>query len=110
MIWTKTDEATASSASIVATAMMFHVDLMHCFISPFHVSVRHRVVLLLFHHRARHNWKIAVATKKRLSDNTVLDKCQDIIDVVFWNGDLYDCPTNTKGAEEMAKFIKTLMK
>ena len=32
MIWTKTDEATASSASIVATAMAIHVVVMQMII------------------------------------------------------------------------------
>jgi hypothetical protein len=51
-------------------------------------------IVLVFHHLAPHNSRIGTATKDRLSDRQLVERSQDIIDLVFWNGAMYDCDAN----------------
>jgi hypothetical protein len=64
------------------------------------------VILLIFHHLAPHNCKIGTPTEKRLSDKTLLDQCLGIVDVVFWNGAMYDCKANHDAVKKIVGLLK----
>ena len=63
--------------------------------------------MLIFHHLAKHNSKIHTATKERLSDRQTVEWCQDMIDLVFWMGDMYDCEANQKGLNKLKEIANT---
>ena len=61
-----------------------------CFLSTDNVLV----LVIIFHHLAKHNSKIWTPTSDRLQDRSIVDRSEAIVDAVFWNGDVYDCETN----------------
>ena len=69
-------------------------------------SAKSHVILLVFHHLAEHNCKIATATEKRLSDRSLLDQCLAIVDVVFWNKSMYDCEANQLAMEQIHRLLR----
>ena len=61
-----------------------------------------RPILVVFHHLAEHNCKISTPTDRRLSDRSLVDHCTAIVDVVFWDGSVYQCEANEKAREKLA--------
>jgi hypothetical protein len=63
-------------------------------------------IVLVFHHLAHHNSKIGTATKDRLSDRELVERSQDIIDLVFWDGAMYDCAANHNALIQLKAIAK----
>ena len=66
-----------------------------------------RFILVLFHHRAKHNSRVYPTRNKSLSDQDLQNRFTDIIDFVYWMGDMYDCATNDKALQELAHALET---
>ena len=81
---------------------MIKITWSFCFVFP----AKSQVILLVFHHLAEHHCKIATATEKRLSDRSLLDQCLAIVDVVFWNKNMYDCEANQLAMEKIHKLLR----
>ena len=56
--------------------------------------------MLVFNHQAQHNARIVTPSRERVSDQSVKDCCE-IIDLVFWQGKMYNCDANTQGVSEL---------
>ena len=54
------------------------------------------MILLILYHLPQHKSKLNIPTKSKLKDQLVLDRirCQMMLDVVFWQGEMYDCEVN----------------
>ena len=50
--------------------------------------------------------KIRTPTKDRLSDRKLVDSCIDMLDVVFWNNNVYDCEANYKAVERLKNILQ----
>ena len=74
--------------------------------SSLYTTADKRVILIIFHHLAQHNSRIRTPTKDRLQDRSIVDSTEAIVDVVFWNGNLYDCEANTKVSAELNTIFK----
>ena len=61
--------------------------------------------LLIFNHLAPHNSQIATPTRERLKDPTTVSQCNAIIDLVFWQGHMYDCQVNSDGCDELVRVL-----
>ena len=61
--------------------------------------------LLVFNHLARHNSQIATPTRDRLKNPAVEDQCNAIIDLIFWQGHMYDCQVNRDGCDELVRVL-----
>ena len=70
------------------------------------VSDKVGAIILIFHNLAPHNGKIHTATKDCLSDRELVEKNDDMIDLVFWNGEMYDCDANTKAITKLKQIAK----
>ena len=64
--------------------------------------------LLVFNHLAPHNSQIATPTKDRLKNPATSDRCNAIVDLVFWQGNMYDCEVNKDGCNELMSVLNTL--
>ena len=58
-------------------------------------------LVLIFNHLAPHMCKIRTPTKDKLSDRHMVQSCHDMLDLVFWNGSMYDCPANTRAVQRL---------
>ena len=64
-----------------------------------------KATLLVFNHLAPHNSQIATPTRDRLKNPATVDRCNAIIDLIFWQGRMYDCQVNKEGCDELFNML-----
>ena len=58
-------------------------------------------IILIYHHLAKHNSNMRTATKDRLSERALVEGCQDMLDLIFWEKQMYECQVNSKSRKSM---------
>ena len=65
-----------------------------------------RAIFLIFYHCTEHDCKQYTATKERLRDPTLVRRNIDMIDLVYWDGKVYDCDVNYKATDRLKEIAE----
>ena len=68
-------------------------------------SATSQVILLIFHHVARHKCKIR-PTEDQIEERSHKVQCVGMVDAVFWDGIMYDCDINQKALIKVQQLLR----